>query len=129
MNQAPGLILWIIENFKRLGTKMPIFFKVWAFISGFGVALTTLPQTISWLGLMNIHIPFLDAHANEIIRYCSTGALVMSFLTSQSKPVGVDQQGNIIKSTDTKKLPFTTASEQKIVDKESAQAVEIKPIN
>lgn len=128
MNQPPLLILWFVELIKRFGTKSPFFFKALSWFSGLLAALATLPQALAWLNVVHISIPFLDTHAGEIVRYSSLGILFASLLTSQSKPTGIDQEGNIIKTTDTQKLPFTATSEQKIVDKDSIPAVTVKPL-
>lgn len=123
MNQPPLLILWFVELIKRLGSKIPGFFKGLAWFSGLLTAVTTLPDALNWLQIVHIQIPFLNAHVTEIVRYCSIGILFTSLLPTQSKPVGVNQEGQVIKSTDVQKLPFTAKSEQNIVDKTSAPSV------
>jgi len=81
------------------------------------------------LHINGFNIPDLwNAKVTLAVAWASRAALFMSLLTTQSKPTGVTQEGQIIKSTDTAKLPFTSATEQKIVDKTSAPAVEVKPI-
>lgn len=128
MNKPNLMVSWIIENFKRLGTKMPSFFKIWAWIGGFALALTSLPQLISQLDAFGIKIPdIFNTKVNEIVKIAGSTVLVMSWLTSQSKPVGVDQNGQVIKATDTQKLPFSAAAEKKIVIKKDIPTVEINP--
>jgi len=116
MNTSNPLILWIIEMFQRLMTKSPTFFKVWKVITGIPVLIIAIPDALQ---LLNIHLPqVFSAHIQDVVGWASTAMLFMSFLPSQSTPVAVDVNGNILKTTNDLTLPFTANSEQKALLKQ-----------
>lgn len=129
--KKPNIVLaFIQENLQRLFTKSPTFFKVWTFISGALVLITGLPAFIDMLNINGFHIPDLWNEAvTKSVGYASSGILLMSLLTTQSPPAGTTTTGEVIKSTDQKKLPFTAAKEQKIADKKDLPIVEVKTVN
>lgn len=110
------LIAWIQELFLRLTSKSPAFFKVWQILSGVPVLIIALPNALQ---LLNIHLPqIFDQHVQDVVGWASTAMLLMSLLSTQSKTVAVDQNGNPIKQTNPDKLPFTAMKEVKSVIKD-----------
>lgn len=127
--QNANVLTFIQEMFQRLFTKSPTFFKVWTFISGALVLITGLPAFIDLLHINGFQIPDLwNAAVTKAVGFASSGVLLMSLLTTQSKPSGATENGEIIKSTDQKKLPFTAAKEQKIIDTKELPQVEVKTV-
>jgi len=125
-----NVLTFLRENLQRLFTKSPLFFKVWMIISGALVLITGMPDFINMLSGNGFHIPDLwNVKVTNAVAWASRAALFMSLLTTQSKPAGITQDGTVIKTTDTDKLPFTTASEQKIVDKTEAPVIEVNTVN
>src|ERR1035438_7118152 len=102
------VIKFLQEAFQRLFTKSPLFFKICSIISGTLLLITGLPDFIALLNINGFHIPNLwNVEVTKAVKYASSGLLFMSLLTSQSTPIGKTVGGNIIKVTDTSKLPFT----------------------
>lgn len=127
--QNPNVLQFLQEFLQRLFTKSPKFFKVWTWISGALVLITGIPAFITMLPV-GITIPdIFNQGVTTAVRYAGTGVLLMSLLTTQSKPVGVTETGAVIKSTDGKQLPFTAAAEQKSADKHEIAGVELKSIS
>jgi len=126
--QNANVLSWLQENLQRLFVKSPLFFKIWALISGSLILITGVPDFINMLHINGFEIPNLwDAAITKAVGWASRGVFLMSILTSQSKPAAITDQGEVIKSTDTKKLPFTSAIEQKSAVKHGVDVVEIKP--
>lgn len=110
-------IKWLQENIQRLFTKSPLFFKIWMGISGAFVLVTAIPEALT---IFKIDLPQLfNDTLQKIISGASTGMFLMALMTTQSKAVGVDVNGNILKKTDEKQLPFTSVQEVKEVAKKS----------
>lgn len=108
-------INWLAENLKRLFTKSPKFFLVWTWVSGLLVAITGIPEALDFFGV--ILPPALEVLANKAVAMASGGAFFMSLLTTQSTPVALTNDGEMLKKTDENKLPFTSRCEKKQVIK------------
>lgn len=117
MNPSPNpLIAWVQENFLRLTSKSPTFFKIWQIITGIPVLIIALPEA---LRILNIDLPqVFSQHVQTIVSWAATGMFLMAFLPTQSKVVAVDQNGVAVKQTNPDRLPFTTLKEEKVVQKE-----------
>lgn len=112
------VLSFVQETLQRLFTKSPLFFRIWTLVAAVLVIITGLPDFINWLGVFNFHIPDLwSDKVNEAVAWASRAALIMTALTTQSKPVAVDEKGELLKKTNEKRLPFTAQSEQKIAVK------------
>lgn len=112
------LIAWLQENFLRLTSKSPAFFKIWQIITGIPVLIIALPEA---LRILNIDLPqVFSQHVQTAVSWAATGMFLMSFLPTQSKVVAVDQHGTAIKQTNSDLLPFTALKEEKAVEKEQA---------
>lgn len=123
--QNANILTFLQENLQRLFTKSPTFFKVWMAISGALVLVTGLPEFINMLHINGINIPdLLNAKSNLIVSWASRGVFFMSLLTTQSKPTAVTNDGTVVKVTDTKKLPFTAAKEQKAAVKKDVPVIQ-----
>ena len=118
------LIDFLKELVMRFSTKSPAFFKVIQWISG-GLALAMyIPATLQAFG---IDLPaIVSANINLVLAKCASVAFVVSMLTTQSKPIGITEDGKIIKSSNDEKLPFTSTSEQKIAIRSNVSEVEVK---
>lgn len=123
--QNANVLMFLKEFLQRLFTKSPKFFKVWTWISGALVLVTGIPQLISSLPFQ-VHIPdVFNERLTAAIAWSSRAALLMSLLTTQSKPVGVTEDGKVVKATDDKQLPFTAATELKSAIKHDITPVEV----
>lgn len=121
--QNANVLIFLKELLQRLLVKSPKFFKIWTWISSGLILITGIPAFISMLPV-GITIPdIFNQGVTVAVRYAGIGVLLMSLLTTQSKPVGVTEAGTVIKATDDKKLPFTAAAEQK-----SAEKHEVTPV-
>lgn len=117
------IILWLKENLQRLFVKSPTFFKIWGVISAFFAALTTLPDLISSISALGIHIPDLwNQKATLIVRCVSLAFVFMSSLTTQSKPAAIKTDGTVLKETH-ENLSFTAVKELKDADKHDLPVV------
>lgn len=123
-----NILTFLQENIQRFFTKSPLFFKIWTIISGTFVLITGIPDLISSLPF-HVTIPDLwNERVTLAVAWASRAALFMSLLTVKSPAIGVTDngKGNIIKVTDSSKLPFTAASEQKSAIKNDISSVEVK---
>ena len=118
------VLTWLQENIQRLFVKSPTFFKVWIWISGALVLITGVPEFITAMPF-NITIPDLwNAKITLIVAWASRGVLLMSLLTTQSKPAAITTTGAVLKVTDNK-LPFTAVTEQIAAGRQGVPIVEI----
>ena len=115
MGNAQIFLSFFQETFQRLFTKSPLFFKIWSMVFAGLVLITGLPDFVNTLHINGINIPNLwNDKITVAVAWASRAALLMSMLTSQSKPVTTSTGGQPLKVTDAKMLPFTAATEQKI---------------
>jgi hypothetical protein len=118
------LVDFIVEFFKRLSTKSPKFFQIITLVSTILALVSGLPYFFDFIG---VHLPAkLLSLENIVLAKCAATAAIISALTSQSKPVATTTDGTIFKTTDTSKLPFTTAMENKQVQSKVLDTVETK---
>jgi hypothetical protein len=111
------MITFLQELFMRLSAKSPKFFKVIQFVSLLAAAVTGLPGLLQE---MNINLPdWAEVLQNKSVAWASATSLFISMLTVQAKPVSKTEDGEILKKTDEKKLPFTSQSEQKAALRET----------
>jgi hypothetical protein len=119
MNQQ--LLNWLKENLSRLFTKSPKFFRIWNLIGALLTIICGIPLLLKQCGIE------LDEPLNSLSNKLVTGAGIAMFwmtkLTSQSAPVSITQQGEVIKKVNEEKLPFTAESEKK---EAVAAGVEVK---
>lgn len=123
MNTNPMVIKFIQEFFQRLFTKSPKFFRVWQLLLSIATIVTGLPELLQYL-----HItlpPSLAILENQTVSIATSAALLMTLLTTQSKPVGVTTTGEVIKKTNETKLPFTATAEQKSAEKKNVPDVQV----
>lgn len=121
-------VSWLVENFKRVTAKSPLFFKVWTGISGFLVALTGLPALIKPMLIM-IHVTLPAAWVNmgnTAISYVSLGIFFMSLFPAQGNLNSISPQGVVNSQVNPKKLPFTNVVQIKTAIKEG-KPTEIDP--
>ena len=111
MPSTNPMITFLQELFMRLSAKSPKFFKVIQFVSGLSAAVTGLPGLLQEL---NVNLPdWAEVLQNKSVAWASATSLFISMLTVKSTPVSKTEEGEILKKTDEKKLPFTANSEQK----------------
>lgn len=124
--QNANVLTFLQENLQRLFVKSPLFFRIWTLIFGALVLITGVPDFVNMLHINGFVIPDLWNDAvTKAVGWASRGGLLMSLLTTQSKPAAITDQGKIIKTTNTKKLPFTAAVEQKSAVKKGVAVVEV----
>lgn len=107
---------FIIEFFQRLKTKSPAFFRVLMAIAAFLTFAGMFPSLLQrWF---EVEVPgHIIAMCEDIAKYAA-GFLVATALPVNSVDVGVNSEGEILKKTDEKKLPFTAVKELKQAEKE-----------
>lgn len=118
------LIDFLKELILRFSTKSPLFFRIIQWVSAALALSMYIPATLE---AFHISLPeIISANINLVLAKMASVAFVISMLTTQSKPLGITEDGQVIKTTNDNKLPFTSRSEQKIAQKENVSAVEIK---
>jgi MFS superfamily sulfate permease-like transporter len=112
MQQQPNmLIAFLQELLQRFFTKSPKFFRIWQTITAIAAAITGIPEACAYFGItLPDSVTILQ---NKFIAAVSTGMFIMSALTTQSKTTGDSVNGQPLKITDAKSLPFTSAQEIK----------------
>lgn len=104
------------EFIQRLGTKSPMFFRVISYVSAACALVTGIPKLCEELG---INLPaWAEIAQSKTISIAAAVSFVISKLTTQSTPVGVSREGDMLKKTNVEKLPFTAKSEEKAAFKE-----------
>lgn len=103
------------EMGNRLATKSPMFFKVLQVI---GASLTMAGYIPSLLQqAFNVEVPGNMIWLCENIAKYATGFFAASMFAAKSPIVGQTENGNEVKVTSEKKMPFTAKAEQKEVAK------------
>jgi hypothetical protein len=105
------LVAFLQELLQRFATKSPKFFRIWQLVLSIVTAVTGLPETLQMLGITLP--PSLCFFENKIVAACTAGAFFMSLLTTQSKPVAIMENGELLKKTNEKQLPFTAEMEHR----------------
>lgn len=101
---------WLQENIQRFFTSSPLFFKWWQRISYALILITAVPE---FLQMFDVELPPpFNTYLSKAVMFCSIGILWMARLASQSVPIAVSQSGDVLKKTDTAKLPFTAKAEK-----------------
>jgi len=107
---------WLQENVQRLFTKSPKFFVWWQRIAGALLILTTVPE---FLQMFDVELgPPFNTYLSKGVMIASATILWMARLSSQSTPVAITKDGEVLKKTDSEKLPFTDIQEKKIAVEE-----------
>lgn len=115
MNNQNALLLFLKELILRFSTKSPLFFKILGGISMGLVLITGVPEFLQAIG---VDLPTLwNEKLNSAIAWASRIGFIFSMLTTQSTATAVDVNGNVLKVTNEKKLPFTAAKEHKALVK------------
>lgn len=106
---------WITETLNRLFIKQPKYFKYWSWLSYAGMGVSGVPYLLTWFGV-ELSEPFATL-SNKFVTGVSVAMYWMSKLAVKTAPVAQTETGEAIKITDDKKMPFTSKSEAKDVDK------------
>ena len=118
MNSQNVILLFLQENLQRLFQKSPFFFRIWSGFFLILVLITGVPEFIKWLteGVLVI-TDIWNIKITMAVAWASRTALFMSMLSAKGTIVAKTEDGSILRQTNTDKLPFTDAQEQKIVNK------------
>lgn len=119
--QNNPLVLFLVEIINRIGTKTPKVFVILQWFSSICLAVTGLPSLLTYLNI-NL-IPHALNFENHAVALASGVMLFMAFLPTQPNAVAMSSNGAILYETDSSKLPFTAASQQKIALKENLPTV------
>lgn len=123
MQQQNPLLAFLQESLQRLFKKSPKFFRIWQIVLGFTALVTGLPALLESFGIV---LPeALTILQNKIIGAITFGGAIMTMLSTSSTVVGVAPNGEVLKKTDQKALPFTAQNEEKKAIKENAAPVSI----
>jgi hypothetical protein len=107
--------LFFRETLGRFFTKMPKYFKIWQLILGGLFIITLIPSLIDTSPLNDQMKSMANTGIVNIVRWAAFGAGVILKLTVQSVP-SFNETGELIKTTDTVRLPFTAKEEAKIAE-------------
>lgn len=107
------VLSFFVELFNRLRTKSPKLFKVLQVFAGSLTFLGYVPSMLQrWL---NVEVPgHLITMCEDISKY-ATGFFVAVLLPVKTKPVAQTEEGEAIKVTNEKKMPFTAKAEAESV--------------
>lgn len=111
MNTNSQLLNFLREMLNRAFTKSPMFFRIWQWASGILLVMTGIPELLEQLGVA-LPEPF-STMAIKAVAWASAGMYFMSLFPTQSNVVAATEQGDLLKQTDSTKLPFTAKSEER----------------
>lgn len=101
---------WVKEFVKRLKTTTPSFYKVFI---GIGAFCAVLPNIVQEARALNLIPAKFNDEVELALRVAGVVLMVISRTVSYQTTLGLTKSGNVIKTIDDKKLPFTARSEQK----------------
>ena len=109
------VINFLAEFIKRLFGNTPKFMNI---IAGIGVAASFIGFLPDIITLLGINFPEQWNHTVEIIlKIGGFITLIVAKLSTTSTPVAINAEGQILKTTDPVKMPFTATVEEKKVAK------------
>lgn len=112
---ASVILNFFTELINRLKSKSPKFFKI---LQLFAALLTFAGYVPSMLKVwFNVQVPDHTITLFEDIAKYSAGFFAAAFLPTQSKSVAMTEDGDILKTTNEKTMPFTAAAEVKVEEK------------
>lgn len=125
MQPSNNILAFLQEMVQRLFLKSPKFFRVWQLISGALVLITGIPQL---LAAFSVKLPEeINNNLTTAIGWASRGIFIMSLMTTQSKPAAIDSEtGEVLKKTNSERLPFTANSEIKEAEKKSSIPIAVE---
>lgn len=104
------------ESLHRLFSKSPKFFKVFQLFAALLTFAGYVPSMLQrWF---NVEVPGHVITLCEDIAKYAAGFFAAALLPVAQKPVAQTEEGEAIKVTDEKKMPFTAKAETKAMDKE-----------
>lgn len=111
----PTILTFFREFFQRLFIKSPMFFRVFQIITASLTFAGYIPSMLQrWF---NVEVPgHIITLCEDIAKY-ATGFFLSAALTAETKPLAVMEDGDVLKKTDEKKLPFTKRHEEKAKEK------------
>lgn len=111
----PSVLEFFREFFQRFFIKSPKFFRIFQFITGSLTFAAYIPSMLQrWF---NVEVPGNYITMCEDIAKYSTGFFVSAVLTAETKPAAIMKDGDVLKKTDEKRLPFTKMCEEKEKEK------------
>lgn len=119
----PQILNFFRECATRLRSKSPKFFVILQIIFGALAFANYIPKILDEGFGMEVISPRFIWWCEKIANIC-TGAVIGGFFTSRSAPAAMTQEGNVVKTIDEKKYPFTTTDVQKQSDKKYVPIVE-----
>lgn len=108
-----AFILFLIEIWKRLTMKSPKLFIYLQWVTGLLTAITGLPTLLDKVFLILNWTPpaAFAVFENKTVALCSLVGLFFSMLPVQNDTKAKSSDGQPLKVTDNKKLPFTARAE------------------
>lgn len=111
----PNIMSFFKELIQRISTRSPVFFKILQFFAAGLTFAGYIPSMLQrWL---NIEVPGHIITLCEDVAHYATGFFAASSLTAASPAVALKENGEILKQTDEKRLPFTKQCEEKAKEK------------
>lgn len=118
MKLPPMIMNWLKENISRLSQKSPKFFVWWGRVSTVFMLVSGIPFVLELFETVwhyTLPEPF-NSMANKAVLFCAMGIKFMSMMPVNSPVVAQTTQGEAVKVTDEKKLPFTAKAEEKKIE-------------
>lgn len=105
------IISFFVELFQRIKTKSPTFFRVLQLL---GASLTFAGYIPSMLQRwFNVEVPgHVISMCEDVAKYAA-GFFAAALFPVAAQPIAVNGDGEVLKKTDEKKLPFTAKKEEK----------------
>lgn len=122
----PTILTFFKEFFQRLFIKSPVFFRVFQVVTATLTFAGYFPSMLQrWF---NVEVPgHVITMCEDVAKY-ATGFFAASALTAQTKPVAIMDDGDVLKKTDDKKLPFTKKCEDKSAKEELAKVQKVPEV-
>jgi len=118
----PQVLNFFREALNRLRTRSPRFFYILQLLGGSMTLAGKLPTLLDRWTTMHISPEFVNV-CNDIAKF-SLGFLMATFLSAETKPTAVTQEGDVLKKLDETKYPFTATSEKKKAARHETPVVE-----
>lgn len=122
---------WIEETLNRLFIKQPKYFKYWTWLSMILMVVSGIPYLLQQVHNIWPSFKLPDAIvllSNKFVSGASLAMLWMSKLVVKSPIVGKTDEGHAIHVTNEEKMPFTTNSEKKDIEKQKPPVQEMPEV-
>jgi len=122
----PNVLTFFKEFFQRLFIKSPVFFKVFQLVTGSFTFAAYIPAMLCrWF---DVDVPQHFINLCEDMAKYSTGFFASTFLTAETKPVAIMNDGDILKKVDEVRLPFTKQCDDRDIRKKLMEVPKVAEV-